>query len=329
MPVHSGTPDDKLLREVCRPKGSVSSTSTGASTSSSTNPSIAQSMASNTQVVEKAGEAAVGLRQHNQALIAREIQKEARRSQKLSTGEFSGKRNSTEQKQANTTESNVGWSYEGNVGPENWSNLKPEYTACASGRRQSPIDIRDGIALDLEPIQFAYRPSSFRVIDSGKSILLLTYGGSMRLLGKSYVLTEIQFHRPAEMSIAGRTFAMDAQLTHRADDGQVVILSVLLEKGAENPVLQMALNNFPLEKGGDVAPTAQNIDVERLLPEDRHYFIFMGSLTSPPCTEGVIWIVLKQPQYVSPEQLAIFERLYKLNARPAQPGWGRIIKESR
>ncbi len=207
--------------------------------------------------------------------------------------------------------------------------MRPEYAVCASGRRQSPIDIRDGFAVDLEPIQFSYRPSSFRVVDSGKSLLVLTYGGSLSLLGKTYALTQIQFHRPSEISVAENTFAMDAQLTHRAEDGQLAVVTVLLEKGAENPIIQMALNNLPLEKGGDVVAPGQNIDIERLLPASQRYFAFMGSMTAPPCSENVLWLVLKQPQQISPEQLEIFERLYKPNARPLQPAWGRIIKESR
>jgi len=314
MPVRSGTPDDKLLREACRPKGVGSSAG----------------MAS--QVVEKAGEAAAGLRQLNEALIEKEVKKDAQRLMAHARSSLSGRYRSTgsEPKKAVATPvPSVGWSYEGNSGPDNWSKLRPEYAVCASGRRQSPIDIRDGFAVDLEPIQFSYRPSSFRVVDSGKSLLVLTYGGSLSLLGKTYALTQIQFHRPSEISVAGNTFAMDAQLTHRAEDGQLAVVTVLLEKGAENPIIQMALNNLPLEKGGDVVAPGQNIDIERLLPASQRYFAFMGSMTAPPCSENVLWLVLKQPQQISPEQLEIFERLYKPNARPLQPAWGRIIKESR
>ena len=314
MPVRSGSLDDKVLREVCRPK-------TGGSGGTKAR-----------QTVEKVGEAAAGLRQLNEALIEIEVKKEAQRLSARARGSLSGRRGTSpiEPKMAAAQqEQNMAWSYEGNGGPDNWGKLKPVYATCVSGRRQSPIDIREGIAVDLEPVQFAYRPSSFRVVDSGKNLLLLTYGGSLSLLGKSYVLTQLQFHRPSEMTIAGKAFDMDAQLIHRSEDGRLVVVTVLLEKGTENPVIQMALNNLPLEKGGDVAPPALNIDVERLLPQNRRYFTFMGSMTTPPCSEDVLWIVLKQPQQISPEQLAIFERLYKPNARPVQPGWGRIIKESR
>ena len=94
-------------------------------------------------------------------------------------------------------------------------------------------------------------------------------------------------------------------------------------------MIQAALNNLPLESGGEVAPPGQTIDPSLLLPGSRNYFTFMGSLTQPPCTENVLWMVIKQPQQVSPEQLSILQRLYRPNARPVQPTFGRIIKESR
>lgn len=313
MPVRSGTPDDKLMREACRPKP----------------PGVVNMPAS--QAIGKINEAATGLRQLNEELVEKELKKEVKRLATQADAALGVKRSgvTSAAKKSVEPEPVVPWSYEGSGGPDYWSKLKPEYSVCASGRRQSPIDIRDGIAVDTEPLQFFYRPSSFRVVDSGKNLLVITYGGGLSLLGKNYVLSQIQFHRPAEMTVAGKVFDMDVQLIHRAEDGRLAIVTVLLEKGAENPVIQMVLNNLPLEKGGDVTPPAQNIDIERLLPESRRYYTFMGSLTTPPCSEEVLWLVLKQPQPISPEQLSIFERLYKPNARPVQPAFGRIIKETR
>ncbi len=313
MPVRSGTPDDKLMREACRPKP----------------PAVVNAPATTT--IGKINEAAAGLRQLNEELVEKELKKEVKRLATQADAALGVKRSgvTSAAKKNVEPEPAVPWSYEGSGGPDYWSKLKPEYSVCASGRRQSPIDIRDGIAVDTEPLQFFYRPSSFRVVDSGKNLLVITYGGGLSLLGKNYVLSQIQFHRPAEMTVAGKVFDMDVQLIHRAEDGRLAIVTVLLEKGAENPVIQMVLNNLPLEKGGDVTPPAQNIDIERLLPESRRYYTFMGSLTTPPCSEEVLWLVLKQPQPISSEQLSIFERLYKPNARPVQPAFGRIIKETR
>jgi len=317
MPVRSGTPDDKLLREVCRPKvGSASA-------------------ASASQTVEKVNEVAGELRKANEALVEKEVQKDLKKlAQRAASPSalpvsrtsvaFGGTR-----KSAPVSASNAAWSYDGSAGPDNWGKLKAEYALCASGHNQSPINLHDGIAVDLEPIQFFYRPASFRVVDSGRHLQMSIYGGGFNLLGKNYELIRMVFHRPSEFTVDGKTYDMDAQLVHKSEDGKQAIVTVLLEKGAENPVVQTALNNLPLDKGGEVAPPGQSIDVARLLPESRRYFTFLGSLTTPPCSEEVLWLVLKQAQQVSSEQMAIFQRLYQPNARPVQPGFGRILKESR
>mgnify|MGYP001274417576 CR=1 FL=1 len=314
MPVRSGTPDDKLLREVCRPKPG----------------SAAAAAAINT--ADKVSEVAGELRKANEALIEKEVKKDLRRltSPAASSRPAHDVSVSLERKKpAAAASPSITWSYEGQGGADNWGRLKPEYATCAAGQRQSPIDLRDGIAVDLESIQFTYSPASFRVVDSVRHLQVAIFGGGIGLLGKSFDLIRIQFHRPAEITIDGKSFDMDAQLVHKSEDGKLAIVTVLLEQGTENPLVQMVLNNLPLETGGEVSPPGQSLDVNDLLPVNRRYFTFMGSLTTPPCTENVLWLVLRQPQQISPEQLSIFQRLYKSNARPVQAGHGRIIKESR
>lgn len=313
MPVRSGTPDDRLLREVCRPK---------------TDNVAAEPL---NKTLEKVNEAAAGLRQANEALVEQAVKEEQQRMNARANTVLStpAPARSARARKPAPPPANVAWSYGGSGGPEVWGKLSPDYATCASGRRQSPIDLSDGIAVDLEPIQFLYRPAAFRVTDARRNLQMAVYGGGFLLLGRNYELVRVQFHRPAEITVAGKTFAMDAQLVHRSDDGKLAIVEVLLEQGTENPVVQAALNNLPLEQGGDVTPPGQSVDLNRLLPESGDYFTFMGSLTTPPCAEDVLWIVLKQPQQISPEQLAIFTRLYPPNARPVQPRNGRIVKESR
>ena len=318
MPVRTGTPDDKLFREACRPKGG------------------SESVAAASKTVEKVAEASTELRKLNQEMIDKEVKKEMQRvvpASPVATPVVRSRPSDPAKKRAPTRTpplaAGVAWSYDGEGGPEHWGKLKADYAVCASGLRQSPIDLRDGIAVDLEPIQFAYAPTAFRVVDGGRNLQVAVYGGGFSLLGKYYELTRIQFHRPSEVTVDGRSYAMDAQLMHKSADGKQAIVSVLFENGDENPMVQMVLNNLPLDSGGEVVPPEQSIDVNRLLPDSRRYFTFMGSLTTPPCTEDVLWLVLKQPQQLSPEQLSIFQRLYPPNARPLQPGYGRIIKESR
>lgn len=327
MPVRTGTADERLLREACRPK-------TGVGPSGSMNSTL-----------EKVNEAAGELRKLNDELIEKAVQKELKEltSDAGSAASTGSTRSKTRAKHgaasdavkkpaepaAATMATQIPWSYFGSGGPENWGRLKTDYALCASGRRQSPIDIRDGIAVDLAPIRFLYQPAAFRVSDSGRNVRVTVYGGGLMLLGKNYELISIQFHRPSEFTVNGKRFDMEAQLMHKSADGKLAVVSVLLEKGIENPVVQMALNNLPLEKNFEVSPPMERIDVSRLLPENHRYYTFMGSLTTPPCTEDVLWLVLMHPQQISPDQLAIFERLYAPNTRPVQPAFGRLIKESR
>ena len=127
----------------------------------------------------------------------------------------------------------------------------------------------------------------------------------------------------------GRRFDMVVHLVHKDDDGNIAVVAVLLDKGdGENPLIQTLWNNMPLESGMSLSP-AVAIDLNKLLPENRAYYTYMGSLTTPPCSENVLWMVFKQPLSLSSEQVSIFSRLYKNNARPIQPSWDRLIKESR
>jgi carbonic anhydrase len=223
----------------------------------------------------------------------------------------------------------IHWDYEGDGGPARWSKLRADYGLCESGQRQSPIDIQGGIRVDLEPIRFDYQPSPFRIIDNGHTVQVnLGEGNSIHVMGRTYRLVQLHFHRPAEERIDGHGFEMVVHLVHKDDEGHLAVVAVLLERGAEHPVIQTFWNNLPLETDHELAP-ATAIDPDKLLPETRSYYTYMGSLTTPPCSEGVLWMVMKQPQQLSPEQIAIFSRLYRNNARPIQASNGRLVKENR
>ncbi|PXW96931.1 carbonic anhydrase [Sphaerotilus hippei] len=220
------------------------------------------------------------------------------------------------------------WSYGSEGGPADWGQLKPEFLLCGTGRRQSPIDIRGGIAVELEPIRFDYKPGGFNVIDNGHTVQAnVASGSSIQLGGRRYDLVQFHFHRPSEERINGRQYDMVAHLVHKDLDGRLAVVAVLLEQGRAHPAVQQVWNALPLEKNEEVsAPSV--LDLNQLLPEDRRYFTYMGSLTTPPCSEGVLWLVMKQPVQLSQEQLGVFVRLYPMNARPIQPVAGRLIKES-
>ena len=219
------------------------------------------------------------------------------------------------------------WSYSGDTGPEHWASLKPEFSQCGKGQRQSPIDIRDGIPVELDPIAFDYRPSAFRVIDTGHTVQVnLASGNRVTVNGRRYELTQFHFHRPSEERLNGKQFDMSVHLEHRDIEGKLAVIAILINEGKGHPLVQQVWNNLPLEKFTEQAGLA-TIDLSQILPEQRQYVTYMGSQTTPPCQEGVLWMVMKQPVMASPEQMAIFARLYPMNARPVQPSAGRLIKD--
>ncbi|HEY8100161.1 MAG TPA: carbonic anhydrase family protein [Burkholderiaceae bacterium] len=239
------------------------------------------------------------------------------------------KANSKEkEKTAEAHEESKHWSYDGEDGPSHWGKLNTAWAQCATGKRQSPIDIHDGIKVDLEPIQFEYKPVHYKVTDNGHTIQVdLEPGNHFTLTGHTYELLQFHFHRPSEEHVNGKGFQMVVHLVHKGDDGKLAVVALLVDEGVANSIIQNVWNNLPLEKSDPVVPTGL-IDVSQLLPMSREYYTYMGSLTTPPCSEEVLWMVMKQPIKMSAPQIAIFARLYPMNARPIQPNEARIIKES-
>ncbi len=220
------------------------------------------------------------------------------------------------------------WSYEGELGPANWSKINVDWAKCGTGNRQSPIDIRDGMKVELEQFSVDYKPSEFSVTDNGHTVQVTLVGGNyITVAGRMYELLQFHFHRPSEERINGKGFEMVVHLVHRDAEGKLAVVAVLLERGKALNVMQTVWNNLPLEKQDTVTPTTL-LDPSELLPARREYFTYMGSLTTPPCSEGVLWLVMKQPMQATPAQMALFSRLYPLNARPIQASSGRMIKES-
>ena len=220
------------------------------------------------------------------------------------------------------------WSYQGAAGPQTWGGLKPEFTLCGNGQRQSPIDIKGGLAVDLDPVKFNYQASSFGVIDNGHTVQAnVAQGNHIEISGKRFELVQFHFHRPSEERIDGRQFEMSLHLVHKDGQGRLAVVAVLLDKGLPQPAVQKVWNNLPLEKGEELSARAP-LELAELLPTDRRYFTYMGSLTTPPCSEGVQWVVMRQPVSMSAEQIELFARMYPMNARPVQQVSGRRILQS-
>lgn len=214
------------------------------------------------------------------------------------------------------------WSYSGPNGPSHWGE------ACAPGKSQSPIDIRTASAIHKKapPLAFNYRPSPLHIIDNGHSIQVdVDPGSTLSAGGTRLPLVQFHFHRPSEEAIDGRHSAMVVHLVHRDADGNLAVVAVLLREGAANPLIATVWKSLPKRKGHEVSPPGVTIDPSELLPADRSYFSYVGSLTTPPCTEGVRWFVLKDPVTVSSSEIGTFAKLYPGNARPLQPVNGREV----
>ncbi|MDB5850311.1 MAG: hypothetical protein JWP29_4063 [Rhodoferax sp.] len=221
------------------------------------------------------------------------------------------------------------WAYQGAGGPLSWGQLKPEFATCASGQRQSPIAIDDSTALlgPAEPLLIDYKPGGGSVVHSGRLLQVDVLGdNSLTVRGVRYRLERIEFHHPAEERINGRGFAMSAHLLHRSADGQLLTVAVLLDPGAASPLIDQVITYLPLDVEDRVDLPATGLDVGLLLPQDQRYYQFFGSLTTPPCTEDVLWIVFQQPATVSASQLKLFGQLFPNNTRPLQPANGRVVR---
>jgi carbonic anhydrase len=223
------------------------------------------------------------------------------------------------------------WSYEGEAGPGNWAKLKPEFNVCAIGKRQSPINIQEGSTLagPAEPVQFNYAPSNGTVVNNGHTIQVDVEGNnSITVRGSRYQLLQFHFHTPSEEQINFKRFAMVAHLVHKNDEGQLAVVAVLLEPGESNALINKVWTYMPLDTMDRVRMPQELLNMNELLPQDQRYYQFMGSLTTPPCTEGVLWMVLKTPVQISRAQYKLFTQLYPQNARPVQALNGRPVRDA-
>lgn len=221
------------------------------------------------------------------------------------------------------------WNYEKHHGgPTQWAELDPAFGNCAKGARQSPIDIRDTVKADLPALEFQYAKTAATFVNNGHTIQVnLPPGQVLNVGGKAYALLQFHFHTPSEEMVAGRHTAMVAHFVHRDAAGELGVVAVLLEPGPSNEALAPVFAHLP-RPGEKITVDDLVLDLAAMLPSDRRYYAFEGSLTTPPCSEGVNWMVLKTPVRLGAEQIKAFRRLFNANARPVQPLNGRVVQES-
>jgi carbonic anhydrase len=221
------------------------------------------------------------------------------------------------------------WSYEGHGGAAHWAELDPAFKTCATGREQSPVNIETRLvapAGDAKPLRLGYAASAGTVVNNGHTIQVdLANGGALTLDDGAYRLLQFHFHTPSEEQIDGQSYPLVAHLVHRSEQGQLAVVGVLFKVGQENAALKPVFAQLPAQ-ADTKRPLDAPIDPAALLPADRAHYTLAGSLTTPPCSEGVRWHVLKTPVELSAAQLSAFKTLYAMNARPVQPLNGRTVR---
>ena len=221
------------------------------------------------------------------------------------------------------------WSYRGTQGVAHWSKLDRDYEACGTGHRQSPIDIRQATPAPLPTLEFGYASVSPAIVNDGHTIQVKVPAGQFLKVGdKRYELLQFHFHTPSEERVKGKASAMVAHLVHRDVEGHLGVVAVLLEPGSRGSAFDTVLENLPRKAGQTLTVADLSLDLQSLLPKDRAYYDFEGSLTTPPCSEGVHWMVLREPVKVKPQSIQAFRSLYAFNARNVQPLQGREVKVS-
>jgi carbonic anhydrase len=222
------------------------------------------------------------------------------------------------------------WSYNGADGPDHWGDLESAFAECKVGNRQSPIDIKDAKEAELAPIHFDYKLSPLKIVNNGHTIRVnYEPGSSVTINGIALPLTQFHFHHRSETEIDGQKYDMELHLVHEDPAaGRAAVVAILIKSGTENAFLRDLLSHVPQKVGEEVERKKVVINAADFLPADQNYYVFDGSLTTPPCSEAIKWYVLKTPIEASPSQIATFAKLYPDNARPVQPLNGREVLQS-
>jgi len=221
--------------------------------------------------------------------------------------------------ESHTTEA-VHWTYEGEEGPEHWGEINPDYAVCGTGKSQSPIDVESATGDDLTNISFHYQPSEVNILNNGHTVQVNYDSGSyIELDGARYDVAQFHYHAPSEHAVDGKLFAAELHIVHKNADGGLAVVGILLDEGAQNDALQPFIENLPAEES-EAADAGVKINAADLLPVVQTTYRYSGSLTTPPCSEGVNWLLMTTPVEISTEQLTALESLFDHgNNRPVQP----------
>jgi carbonic anhydrase len=230
------------------------------------------------------------------------------------------------------------WSYQDETGPSHWGQLSEKYALCMTGTQQSPIDITTNIKAELPPLVFDYNPLMMGIKVNDHSIYVEPTissttseeekSATLKIGDEAYHLLQFHFHTPSEEAINGKRADMVMHLVHKNDQGHLAVVAVLLNQGKANQVITQVWEMVSEMQNPTTKKPEKDLNINQLLPDDRNYYTLWGSLTTPPCSQGVKWIILKQPLTISAEQLAAFQKRYPNNARPLQEQGHRFVLSS-
>ncbi|MCD8496611.1 MAG: carbonic anhydrase family protein [Alphaproteobacteria bacterium] len=220
------------------------------------------------------------------------------------------------------------WGYSGKKGPAFWGEMDAANNACTQGKAQSPINVAQFMKGDLPDIAFAYQDIPLKVKNTGHSVEVTVPPGSTATIGEHvYDLKQIHFHTPSEHYMDGAPYPMEAHLYHTDPEGHTDVIAVMIKVGGENTTIGQIWSRIPAEAGAEeVSEEGVVISAYDLLPASPGYYTYEGSLTTPPCTEGVTWTIMQQPIEITQEQLGAFQSIFAHNARPLQDLNGRVVK---
>lgn len=220
------------------------------------------------------------------------------------------------------------WSYAGNTGAEHWGELQPDFKVCTLGLEQTPIDLTSAMKGEAAAVALDYKPLALRIVNNGHTIQVNADAGSSCTIGAAkYELLQFHFHHPSEHLLAGKPFDLECHFVHRSSAGDLAVVGVFVKPGARNAALQSIFDAMPKLQGPELRASGA-IDPAGLLPKSNSYFRYMGSLTTPPCSEGLTWTVFRQPIEASSDQIRQFAELFPNNARPVQSRNRRFLIES-
>jgi carbonic anhydrase len=220
------------------------------------------------------------------------------------------------------------WSYAGNTGPQHWGALQPDFKVCQLGLEQTPVDLKGGIKGEPGTVALDYKPLPLRILNNGHTIQVNADTGCSCAIGDTkYDLLQFHFHHPSEHLLSGKAFDLECHFVHKSSAGALAVVGVFIKPGEKNDALAPLFDAMPSKEGPEMK-AAGTIDPSALLPKSGGYFRYMGSLTTPPCSEGLTWTVFREPIEASPDQIKKFASLFPNNARPVQNQNRRLLIEA-